>query len=239
MFCFCSEDCRERFIANPIRFVVIFSAPASIAPEILQGNSIEARTAHPPLAQPEPAMLPIPGSTGASPLDGGPSPAPASVPFPIPAPVRATEHWLEPRGLWGRISSWTLAWRERRHAARVSRELLALFYRVRSENPLATDRELYRALVMARSKCDREKAGMVLDSAAESFAGWPVQREVNLCDVVHYLSISEFLASHSGDHWMHSDMKRVIAAGIPPNFCVERRVQGSVADTRKYDCGET
>src|SRR2546430_12945188 len=35
-----------------------------------------------------------------------------------------------------------------------------------------------------------------LDEAEESYATWPILRALTFCDVVHFIAVSEFLASH-------------------------------------------
>jgi hypothetical protein len=75
-------------------------------------------------------------------------------------------------------------------------------------------------VVVARTGCVESAANVILNSAQQSFAQWPVRRELTLCDVVHYLSLNEFLASHKDESWIHTDMGQVVAAHVPPELCV-------------------
>lgn len=125
-------------------------------------------------------------------------------------------------GLRGLIAEWLLIWRERHHAARASKELLALYRTVSANCPDLADRERYQRVVMQRTGCDSTAAKAILESARESYSDWPVRRELTLCDVVHYLSATEFLASHQGEHWIHSNMARVVALHIPHDLCIAR-----------------
>lgn len=140
--------------------------------------------------------------------------------------VHETEREPEHRPL-GRlrrlIASWLLARTERRHAEHVSDELLTLYRTVSANHPELFGRELYMRMVMARNSCDVIAANSVLDCAEESFAAWPVRRKLTLCDVIHYLSVSEFIAAHGGEPWMHSDIKFVVTSRIPRNLCVNHR----------------
>lgn len=114
-------------------------------------------------------------------------------------------------------------WREGRHAARTSRELLALYRRLRADLPDLTERELYQRVVMQRTRCDAQAADVLLDNAEQSFAAWPVRRELMLRDVVHYVSTVELLASHDGERWTHINIGRVVDSLIPQDMCVARK----------------
>ena len=200
MFFFCSETCRARFMANPMRFVVL-NDPRRDAP---------APVPKPAAAQDfHEAIRLSPEKQGAR--ESGES-------------GRETDR--PPHGGLSRlIGSWLLPWRERHHAVRTSRELLALYRAVCAEHPDLTGRDLYKMVVMARNGCDSAAANEVLDCAEESFATWPVSRDLTFCDVVHYLSVSEFVATHEGDRWIHSDIEFVVASQIPHDLCVVHRYQ--------------
>ncbi|OIQ94133.1 YHS domain protein [mine drainage metagenome] len=193
LFYFCSEACRSRFLANPLNFVVM-SMPESETPI------------------PEPSVV-------------------QSVEVPSHSNMAdrlAHEAENEPEhSLFGRfrglIASWLLARTERRHAERAGDELLALYRTVSANHPELSGRELYRSMVMARTGCDATDANRVLDCAEESFAAWPVSRELTLCDVVHYLSVAEFIETHGGAPWMHSNIKFVVTSRIPHNLCVNHK----------------
>ena len=120
--------------------------------------------------------------------------------------------WIALRGL---ITSQLLAWSEKRYAARTSRELLRLYRAIATLRPDLAGRDLYRLVVMERARCDAPAADAILEDAEESFAAWPARRELTLGDVVHYLAVAEFLASHHGEHWIHADIGRVVASRIP------------------------
>jgi len=106
-------------------------------------------------------------------------------------------------------------WRQSRHAATVSRELLKLHRFVAQRHPDLKGRPLYRHIVMVRTSADMETADSMLARAEESFASWPAQRDLKFADVVHYLAIEEFLAAHRNSHWTQVDMGHVVAARIP------------------------
>lgn len=115
----------------------------------------------------------------------------------------ASPHKGTRNGLSGLIAVWLLIWCERHHAGRVSKEL-------------------YKLVVMRRHGCDSTMAKAVLDRAQESYADWPVRRELTLCDIVHYLSVTEFLATHKSEHWMHSNLAHVVASRVPRELCIVR-----------------
>lgn len=191
LFYFCSEACRSRFLADPLNFVV--------------------------MSMPEPeAPMPTP-SVVQSVEDPFHSIMTENVTYKA---EKKPEHGSLGR-LRGLIASWRLARSERRHAERASDELLALYRVVSADHPELSGRELYGRLVMARTGCDATEANRKLDCAEESFAAWPVSRELTLCDVVHYLSVAEFIAAHGGV--MHADINLVVKSNIPHQLCVEHR----------------
>jgi hypothetical protein len=125
-------------------------------------------------------------------------------------------------GLRGVIAEWQLTWHERHHAARVSKKLLALYRAAAANHPDLPSRELYKLVVMQHTGCDSTTADAILESAQESYADWPARRELTLCDVVHYLSATEFLAAHESERWIHSNMAQVIALHVPQELCIAR-----------------
>lgn len=137
------------------------------------------------------------------------------------ASVEGLDSWSR-GGPRGAIASRLLSWHERRHAARASDELLALYRTVEADHPDWADRELYRLVVMTRAGCDSMAADAILKSAEDSFAEWPARRELTLCDVARYLSVTEFLATHVGESWIHSNIARVVASRVPRDLCTPR-----------------
>lgn len=244
LFCFCSESCRDRFAAEPARFTpvasgggaVSSSATASTSPagaigaesavEIRQeegviGGSLFERTpdeskraaegirhrswagagteesAWPPrkakLLAPEPDA---PGSPRAGSATAGP-------------PIFSAQS-----GSGGLLAT-LFAWRERRFAAAVARELLALYRAVSARNPGLAGRELYKKILAERNGGDLRSAEGQIDGAEQSFAIWPVAQEVKFSDVVHYVAASEFMASHGPGRWIQADIKHVVTERIP------------------------
>lgn len=127
-------------------------------------------------------------------------------------------------GFRGVVGSWLLARSERRYARQASQELLELYRTVSAGRPDLAEKDIYRLVVQMRTGCDAATADDVLRCAQESFAQWPEERDLTLCDVVHYLSVTEFLAAHEGANWVHSNFAHVVAERIPPKLCIARRV---------------
>ena len=121
-------------------------------------------------------------------------------------------------GVSAAVCHWWLQWRERRFAGRHCRVLLRLHRRVARRHPGLRGPELYRHIVAARSGADPAAAQAVLQGAEESFARWPVSRELSFRDVVHYLSVTEYFARHAGVRLMQADVKRVVDDSIPAHL---------------------
>lgn len=87
---------------------------------------------------------------------------------------------------------------ERRYAKGASEELLKLFSREQSEHPALKGRALYEAVIARRlGPNPTVSASDIVRRAEESFADWPVERELRFRDVVHYQIFDEFM--HQGE----------------------------------------
>jgi len=125
-------------------------------------------------------------------------------------------------GLRDTIAAWLVPLRERRHAARASDELLAMYRTVKADYPDCGEWDLLRLTVMTHSGCDSTAAEAILKRAEESFAEWPVRRELTLCDVVHYVSVTELLSTHEDVCGVHANIGHVVASHVPHELCVSR-----------------
>lgn len=86
---------------------------------------------------------------------------------------------------------------ERRYARGASEELLKLFSREQLEHPELKGRALYEAVIARRLGPNPTiSAAEIVRRAAESFADWPVERELTFRDVVHYQVFNEYM--HQG-----------------------------------------
>ncbi len=203
MFFFCSEACRARFEADPLRAVVITipdvpapveSQSAADTPDEDAAGSLEA----PDIQQNADICVSMFGLEDEHPQPG----------------------WFQRL-----VESWSRTRRERQHAVRTSNELISLYRTVSAVHPDLSNREHFKLLVMARNGCNSTAANLVLERAEESFAQWPVTRELTLCDVVHYLTVSEYFAAHAGEPWMSSDanIKLIIKSHIPHGLRVDHK----------------
>ena len=122
-------------------------------------------------------------------------------------------------GLRRLLRSLFVGLRERRHAAKTSRELLKLYRRVASARPDLKKQELYQSIVMVHAGGTAAAADQVLARAAESFATWPVERALKFRDVVHYLAVSDYLASNEdGAAWTRENLGRIVALWVPASL---------------------
>ncbi len=231
LYCFCSARCLDAFALDPLRFVVLAAARGGGAAQARSG-SVDAQAVAPlQVVQAgrragRPETFPTlgdaegagdrPATHKAARVVRFPAAAPAvpQAPRPMPATVSGT--------LPGTGRSEFLAglfpWRERRFARTVSRELLKLYRIVCAAQPGLRGRDLYRRIIIARSRADPEAADALIDQAEESFAAWPVARPVKFCDVVHFVVVAEFLASHGNSPWIHANVGREVASEIPDDL---------------------
>ena len=232
VFCFCSGRCRALFIADPARYIVLVHTigkngrptrgpptppvdPDRSTSEALQlveasphavGPMIDLTEPGPPLAtRPTLQLMTIPVwpvQIGDIPADG----KPGTVASPLPGSG------------WRDVLAGLFPWRERRFARQVSRELLKLYGIVAASHPKLRGRDLYRKIVIARTRSDEASAEALLDQAEESFAAWPTRRDLKFVDVVHFVAVSEFLASHGNSPWIYANMGREVESQIPGNL---------------------
>lgn len=82
---------------------------------------------------------------------------------------------------------------ERRYAREASEQLLGLFWREQREHPELNGRRLYEAVIARRIGSNPAiSAAEIVKRAKESFADWPVERDLCFRDVVHYQIFDEF-----------------------------------------------
>ena len=119
------------------------------------------------------------------------------------------------RGVLTAVAAVLLAWRERRFASRVCRDMLRLHAETASRHPGLVGLPLYHHIVAARHGGSKLLADAILERAGQSFAEWPTSRPLNFRDVVHYVAVLEFVAANRNAHWIHADLKRLVSEAIP------------------------
>ena len=93
--------------------------------------------------------------------------------------------------------------------------MLALYHRVRTEEPLLSGRALYETVLVRRSGLDSAGVARVLRRATESFCTWPSDHDLRFRDLVQYVVTTEYLQSHLNRQGTLTDMTRTIARMIP------------------------
>jgi hypothetical protein len=72
-----------------------------------------------------------------------------------------------------------------------------LYHRLRAKEPALVGKDLYQVVVCLRNGIVAPDAQAILHRARESFAAWPIDRDLIFRDVVQYLVISEYLMAKS------------------------------------------
>jgi YHS domain-containing protein len=231
-FCFCSARCCALFASDPTRYVVLVSAAVRsdgapvrprrseqgedwVAPEGLQLVDAGALPVGPMIDLTEPSarkatnptlqLLTIP----VWPVTVGES-AQIQKPGTLPGEL--------PGNRWRDLMAGLFPWREKRFAKRISRDLLHLYGVVSSSHPDLKGRDLYRKIIVMHNRTDADAAEILLDQAEESFAAWPTRRKLKFVDVVHFVAVSEFLASHGNSPWIYANMGQEVAYHIPDDL---------------------
>jgi hypothetical protein len=129
-------------------------------------------------------------------------------------------HWLE-----NKLSDLLRIERERRFTLKTGFAMLKLLREFERYAPEMSRSEIYVKVVSAHVGCSQGEATMLLNRAASSYATWPTQRELTFCDVVHYISFSEFVKINNHQNWTQSDLAPVVASIVPKSFCIHRPIQ--------------
>ena len=105
---------------------------------------------------------------------------------------------------------------ERRYAKEASEQLLDLFRREQREHPELKGRALYEAVTARRLGLNPPvSATELVRRAEESFADWPVERDLRFRDVVHYLIFDEYMHAGKARAGTKTNMGAVVARIIP------------------------
>jgi hypothetical protein len=129
--------------------------------------------------------------------------------------------------------TWRQERRERKLIDKINHELLELFQSIEKMHPQISDRERFNRLVMQRSGCDEMAAYEVMRIAEESYAAWPQERELTLCDVIHYLAVREFQSMQGEEYWAGGNIAASVKAVVPHKHCPVRLKQPYISERRK------
>jgi hypothetical protein len=129
----------------------------------------------------------------------------------VPAAPKA-KSWLEDTF---RSFNFVMAIREREVVRRTSQRCLALYRRIESEQPDATTQQRYEFVVSQFIGDDPKAVRTALRRAEESFAAWPVERDLNFRDIVQYIAVTEYCQDNPNESGMRARVSSVVADLIP------------------------
>ena len=107
---------------------------------------------------------------------------------------------------------------ERSQVHRVCRELLELHAEVAREHPELSGEPLYERIITRFTNGDAQQAKSVLNHAEESFAQWPVVRDVNFRDVVLYFVVSKSLVPIEQAAESRLDLTELVHSIVPADL---------------------
>src|SRR5712671_2229097 len=108
------------------------------------------------------------------------------------------------------VSDACAAWRELRYANQAGKRALACYQRLQISQPELSGAALYIAVVCDYSAVDIAVARTILHRAEASFSAWPNERELIFRDVVQYVVILDYLASHAKRNGTTANMMSVL-----------------------------
>lgn len=131
------------------------------------------------------------------------------------------------------VTSWMQARRVHLHLVCACKELLTLYFKISAQHPTLDKRQLNKLFVMARNNCDENDAYELLNFAEESYASWPVERELTSYDVIHCLTMSELTSKYDVEHLSHNDLALEIRSLIPRDLHNIRKKEPYLSERRK------
>ena len=110
--------------------------------------------------------------------------------------------------------------REEKLARSISLEALDWFRRVHAAFPDLAGEALYAQVMSTRFGLDEVAAQELVAGARESYADWPVERDVRFSDVVHYFVADRCLKEQrpAETQWIHGRIGEVVRDIIPQNL---------------------
>ena len=105
--------------------------------------------------------------------------------------------------------------REHTRIRRTCAELLRTYRQIESEWPQAGKPDLYARVVAAHSGADAEGVRRILRHAAESFALWPEERELNFRDLVSYFAVTACRSADPKTIGVRANVIDIVAHAIP------------------------
>ena len=108
--------------------------------------------------------------------------------------------------------------RERNQIRRTCVESLKIYRQVAEEIPEASKTALYTRFIEKRCVADPRDVREIIRHAVESFASWPVERDLTFRDLVCYLAITECLQANPTEIGVHARVFDVVSNIIPADL---------------------
>jgi hypothetical protein len=105
--------------------------------------------------------------------------------------------------------------RERAQIKRTCTQSMRLYRAISAEMPEASKLELYAQVVKRRGDHDEAAVRDILRHAEESFALWPVDRDLTFRDLVAYLAVTDCMRANPGSKGVRSEVLGVVAEAVP------------------------
>ena len=107
---------------------------------------------------------------------------------------------------------------ERGQVRRLCHELVAMHRAVAEHNPELSGERLYELIIMRLTNSDHAQARAYLNHVEESFAQWPVVREVVFRDVALYFVLHKSLKAHEQPARSQSDFSTIVYSIVPADL---------------------
>ena len=122
------------------------------------------------------------------------------------------------RWLVAMVPSLYRSWRERAWARQTSRAALQLYREVQVTRPELEGVTRYQEVLARHTGLDEQRVRKIIAGAENSFAIWPVERELRFRDVVQYLVVYQCLEAEPRVLGTRTQLTTIIEEEIPDSY---------------------
>ena len=188
--------------ASPVKPAATLAENQFRAADSVPAVSVETKSA------PKPASEPAAYKPSAAPQASHPARPVAASYGPAPHRPASDSQGPAPSGFLARFF---IGRRERKEAAKTAQEMLDIYRKIAGAYPTLKGNTLYRQVVVAYKGGGLPEADSVLRKAADSYAKWPIERPLVFRDVVHYVAVTDYLATNVSANWTQENIGRQVA----------------------------
>lgn len=107
--------------------------------------------------------------------------------------------------------------RERNQVKQTCAQALQVYRRIAAESPASSNTDRYQRVIGVLTGADANGIRVILRRVEQSFASWPVDRDLVFRDVVAYFAITNILKADISAAGVRARVMDIVADAIPKN----------------------